>query len=173
MLVRFIEIPVGGLRLNISDTSWFPDHELSRTGALHADVFLERKQDRVLLEGNLEATLCCACDRCLVAYQLPLRSNFRVDFELQQHAPELDLPADHLCGPSEMDVIVLEEPVLNIFEILKQQMYLAMPMKYLCREDCRGLCKQCGADLNQSACDCDRKIQGNPFRVLNGLKAKD
>jgi len=138
MKVRFGEIPVEGLRYEIKDESWFPDHEVLRTGPVKATVVLKRNgQDRVLLEGRIQTTIGFECDRCLENYTRDIDESFVLDLE---YAPSNKLePAEHEISVSEMDMIYLTEPVVDIFEILSQQVCLWAPGKRLCSETCRGL----------------------------------
>jgi uncharacterized protein len=169
MKVRFGEIPEEGLRYEIKDESWFPDHELQRGGPVLAIITLKRSGlDRVLLEGEINTTIGFDCDRCLENYTMDLDSSFRLDLE---YAPGTRLePAEHEVSPAEMDMIYLEEPVVDIYEILSQQVFLMIPEKHLCRESCKGLCPKCGTNLNEETCDCRQDQKSSPFAVLKKVQ---
>ena len=165
MKVRFGEIPEEGLRYEIKDASWFPDHELQRSGPVHAIIGLKRNGvDRVLLAGEIRTTIAFDCDRCLENYSFDLDSSFKLDLEYS--AGNRLEPAEHEVSPSEMDMIYLQEPVIDIFEILSQQVFLMIPGKHLCRESCKGLCPRCGANLNEETCDCKQELTSSPFAIL-------
>ena len=165
MKVRFGEIPAEGLRLEIKDESWFPDHELQRSGPVQAIIVLKRNgTDRVLLEGGIKTTIAFACDRCLENYTMDLDNNFKIDLEYSAGS-RLE-PAEHEISPSEMDMIYLQEPVIDIFEILSQQVFLMVPGKHLCLDSCKGLCPRCGANLNTETCDCRQELKSSPFAIL-------
>ena len=169
MKVRFGEIPEEGLRLEVHEDSWFPDRELQRSGPVSAGIFLKRNgTDRVLLEGEINTTITFDCDRCLENYTMQLDDSFKLDVE---YAASSNLePAEHEISPTEMDMIYLQEPVIDIFEILSQQVFLMIPEKHLCRELCKGLCSQCGANLNTETCDCKQELKSSPFAVLRKEK---
>lgn len=173
MQIRFDEIPRQGLTFEVKEQSWFPDHDLKRRGPLLARVSLEREGDRVIMAGELAATVLLPCDRCLEHYPFHLESSFRVKLEVMD---PLNLPAagaEHLCRSDEMDIIELDQPLVDVDELLAQQLYLALPLKRLCREECRGLCPLCGGDLNrQTPCGCDRREKELPFAALRHLKLK-
>ncbi|MDH3781794.1 MAG: DUF177 domain-containing protein [Desulfobulbaceae bacterium] len=169
MKVRFGEIPDEGLRFEIKDESWFPDHELQRSGPVLAIVVLKRNGvDRVLLEGEIKTTLAFDCDRCLENYSMELDSSFKLDLEYAA-GHRLDT-AEHEVSPAEMDMIYLEEPVVDVFEILSQQIFLMVPGKHLCSESCKGLCPRCGANLNEEACDCKQELKSSPFAILKKVQ---
>lgn len=165
MKVRFGEIPAEGLRFEIKDESWFPDHEVKRTGPAKATVALKPNgTDRVLFEGRIQTTIGFECDRCLDDYNMDIDESFNLDLE---YAPSNKLePAEHEISISDMDMIYLKEPVVNIFEILSQQIFLLIPEKHLCSESCKGLCPECGTNLNQETCGCKQNLTSSPFSVL-------
>ena len=165
MKIRFGEIPEEGLRLEIKDESWFPDHELQRSGPVSAIVILKRNGvDRVLFTGEIETIISFECDRCLENYSLDLACSFKLDLEYAD-SRRLE-PEEHEISPSEMDMIYLEEPVVDVFEILSQQIFLMIPGKHLCQETCRGLCPRCGTNLNLESCTCKQELKSSPFAVL-------
>jgi DUF177 domain-containing protein len=165
MKVKFGEIPVEGLRFEINDESWFPDQEIKRFGPVHATIFLKRNGvDRVLLKGRIQATVILGCDRCLESYNMEIDDEFNLDLE---YASESKLEsAEHEISVSEMDMIYLNEPAADLFEILNQQIFLLIPGKHLCAETCKGLCPQCGVNRNLETCSCKQDFSSSPFAVL-------
>jgi uncharacterized protein len=165
MKVRFGEIPEEGLRYEISDESWFPDHELQRTGPVRSEILLKRDGAvRVLLTGRIKTTVGLDCDRCAENFNLELDDSFKLDLEYTADRPTSQ--AEHECSSSEMDMVYLQEPVIDLYEILAQQIYLMVPDKSLCSEACKGLCPMCGTNLNQEICDCKKELKTSPFSVL-------
>ena len=168
MKVRFSEIPDDGLRLEINDESWFPDHGLQRSGPVKSRVFLKRESDdRVLLEGEIQTVVSYDCDRCLKHYRMELGGMFKLDLEYV--AGRMAEMAEHECSPAEMDMMYMEEPEVDVFEILCQQVFLRAPEKHVCSEDCKGLCPNCGINLNTDSCDCKKELKSSPFDVLKNL----
>jgi len=58
---------------------------------------------------------------------------------------------------------------IDLNELMREQFYLALPMKPLCSDNCLGLCTQCGTNLNMSTCDCAPGLDESPFAALKGL----
>jgi uncharacterized protein len=140
-------------------------------GPVWARVALERRGERVFLQGSLVARVRLVCDRCLEPYEYPLDHEFRIDLELLgQDEDEAMAGAEHACHDAEMDVMFLPEPLVDLGEILAQQVILALPAKRLCREECQGLCPQCGANRNKDRCDCHESAKDSPFAMLKKLK---
>ena len=75
------------------------------------------------------------------------------------------------CDNADLDSILLDEPVVDLDDLLRQQLYLSLPVKNLCAEECRGLCPGCGANLNQADCTCGAGEDRSPFAVLRQLQA--
>jgi len=108
--------------------------------------------------GRLVSTLECACSRCLEPFEVPVA----LDLDL------LFLPAAANAGSGTNDdeeggdavsdddlgVSFYRDDVLDLGEIVREQFYLALPMKPLCRPDCRGLCPVCGINRNRETCTC-------------------
>jgi len=173
MQIRFDEIPRAGLEFEVEDQSWFPAHDLKRRGPLLAKVSLQREGDRVTVAGELAVTVLLPCDRCLESYPFDLRSTFQVNLELVDPLDQSPAGAEHLCHFDEMETIELSQPLVDVADLLAEQLYLALPLKRLCREECRGLCPSCGADLNRDpSCDCHRGVKDSPFAALRHLKLK-
>ena len=169
-MIAFSDIPEEGLALHFSDKSWLPP-EVTCTGPVSADVFLEKKDSRVILNGRLHLPLELSCDRCLEGYKFNLENSFVVDFELTETAEIEDEELEYPYQESEMDTVLLSKPEIDVIQTLEQQVLLALPMKSLCRENCRGLCVTCGANLNEGhdACKCEKEVN-SPFSVLAELK---
>lgn len=107
---------------------------------------LESRKVKIALEG--EVTLSLPCDRCLreVAVTIPFQTEREVDFSKsdEERAAELDETSFINGYDLDVDAFVCEEILLGF------------PMKVLCQEDCKGICKICGANLNEGECGCDR-----------------
>lgn len=171
MQVRFDEIPAEGREFEIKDSSWFPAAEVAPLGPVQARVLLERRGERVFLQGTLKARVGLSCDRCLEPYEYQLDHEFQLDLELlDQTADAAMAGTEHACHDSEMDVMFLAEPLVDLGEILAQQVFLTLPDKRLCSEDCQGLCPRCGANRNRGSCTCGDAGGFSPFAVLQTLK---
>lgn len=103
------------------------------------------KQVRVVADAKV--TLKAECDRCLKEVQLPFVIHYDDEFTFSDNgetAEELD-ETSCICGFD-----------LDVDRLIFEEMLLDFPTKILCTEACKGICKVCGADLNQGECGCDR-----------------
>jgi uncharacterized protein len=101
---------------------------------------LTRTDKRILAKGTLDTSVQAECVRCLITFQLPLTLQFE---EMFAFSPS----ADPVYFVDEGGWLDLRQPV-------REQILLAMPIQTLCRPVCKGLCSQCGANLNEGPCGC-------------------
>ena len=103
---------------------------------------------RMTLTMSVDYTAECA--RCLA----PISGAFTLDLEKTVSPRNLlgDLPEDKLD-----DYAIIEDGFLDMDEPLYEQLEMEFPARFLCREDCKGLCQRCGKNLNDGGCECDHK----------------
>lgn len=169
-VVTFSEIPEEGLVLQFNDSSWTPKG-ITCQGSSSAELFLEKKDSRVILNGKFTVVVVLNCDRCLEEFNFKLANSFVVDFELGNQSDTDVEDREYQYDKSETDTIFLSKPEIDINKIMRQQVLLSLPMKKLCDDSCRGLCAKCGANLNEGpeACTCTKEST-SPFGVLANLK---
>jgi len=110
-----------------------------------------RTNRSILVTGDFETAFNGECSRCLEQFQCPLKLHLEEEFFLTID-PVSGLP---LSPPTEAGAFLIDEThVLDLDEAVRQYKIMALPMKPVCREDCAGLCPQCGRNLNYGICDC-------------------
>ena len=116
--------------------------------------------------GRATTTLMLQCGRCLDDFELP----FEATFELR-YVPAVDAATEPEREISEDDLATsfYREGQLDVIELLREQFTLAMPMKPLCAQSCRGLCPECGANLNRTECGCAPKWEDPRLAPLKAL----
>lgn len=169
-ILSFSEIPEQGIHLEINDWSWFPEDEVRRAGAAAASLFLAKKgENKVEVRGRLEADILLVCDRCLSEFIHTIDAPIQLILEVS--GPENHWRVQDLEGTeADIDTVLLDAPKLDLGEILREQVFLALPEKQLCREVCAGLCSKCGANLNNETCLCSREERNSQFAILSRLK---
>ncbi|XOF34557.1 MAG: YceD family protein [Candidatus Electrothrix sp. YB6] len=173
MRIPFRDIATSGSRYTITDDTWLARTDLQTDASPHAEITLTRKDyTRIEVDGELRTGVLLVCDRCLAEYSLPVRTAFHFILEA---APETEGEThthirDMECSGAEMDIIRVQEPTVDISDILGEQVYLSLPVKQICSADCRGLCPSCGENLNTGQCCCPQTAADSPFAVLANLK---
>ena len=127
--------------------------ECSFTAPVRAQVSAVWEYGHVRATGSVASAVRLSCSRCLAEYELPISSEFTI-FYTESKGEELDEEVE-LSDVELISATYTGEEIDLDFEIAEQVM-LEVPYKPLCSESCRGLCPQCGADLNAGDCGCDR-----------------
>ena len=116
-------------------------------------------EGRLAYEGRLE------CSRCLASY--PFDENQR--FSLVLYPRPALAPLERELEKADLDAYFYDEPAVAVAPIVEERIQLAVPMKPLCRPECRGLCPQCGADRNREACNCVTDAVDPRWEALRAL----
>lgn len=130
-------------------------------------IEIYRAGDKLVLRGDLSGRLKLRCDRCLKSFGDDLRTGFEVFLSLPS---EKDVKSEIELLEDDMEVEFITGEEIHLDEIIREQIYLSLPLKSLCNETCLGLCPDCGVDLNEGRCLCNRE-QGHPgFSKLRNLR---
>lgn len=123
----------------------------------------------IRLSGQLATSLELACARCLE----PVTQEIAREFDL------LYRPLGSDAGKEEVSVTAAEADIgyyrgegLLLEDVLREQVLLAMPLKVVCRENCKGLCPHCGTNLNFEQCSCSEPIEDPRWSALKGIREK-
>jgi uncharacterized protein len=122
-------------------------------------------EDKFRLVGRARTALEVPCSRCLESYRIPIDLPFDLSYLPQA---ENAGHGEHEIQDEDLSTAYYRGEVIDLGELLREQFYLALPMKPLCSEGCKGLCPQCGTNLNRGTCDC-KPVWEDPR--LAGLKA--
>ncbi len=171
MRVRVDEIPDSGRTLSFHwDQEMLgrfvpPDDpfNLKLLGPVNVVLTLDKLTDHVRITGTIKGSLEVACHRCLMPVALPLDE--RVDIYLVTET-QVERDDEEELEDDELLYEFFDGEVIEIDTMVAEQIFLALPFKVLCSEDCKGLCPGCGANLNEEACGCKADRSRSPFAVL-------
>lgn len=120
----------------------------------------------VFVNGHIETRARIACDRCLKPIELPIDT----DFDLQYiTGTDYESSGAAELGEDEMSVSVFDGDAIDVDEIVKEQILLAVPTRMLCQPGCKGICPDCGIDKNTSDCACDTSEVDPRWAALKNL----
>jgi uncharacterized protein len=126
------------------------------------DAVLQRNGRQLYLNATVRATGLFLCDRCAAPVDLPLSATYSMYYvQDETDAGNLD--------PAEVQVIPRGLSSIDLAEDIRQVVLLAVPLKLLCRDDCRGLCTSCGADMNGGPCACPPEPADTHRETLRGF----
>jgi uncharacterized protein len=118
-----------------------PDGMVSFIGPVDVETVVTYAQGQFWLDGTVSGQVELACARCLERFAHPLKVTLA---ERYVQGRTVDDP----------EVTCVEDDLVDLTETVRQSILLALPMRALCRVECRGLCPECGQVLNEGACDC-------------------
>ena len=121
---------------------------------------VNRIEDVIKLEATISGEAILNCSRCL--------ESFPYDFSL-----ELDEQFSNDKQNEDDDVIFIDSDSIDITEIIKTNIGIALPIKKLCSEECKGLCHTCGVNLNLNSCNCDKEYVDPRMSKLKDLFSTD
>lgn len=112
---------------------------------------IQRLEVGVTVAGEVAAELLLECDRCLKPIEIPVASVFKVEY-VTADVYQAEQTAELL--ETDLALSVFDGEVVDIDDLVREQLLLALPSQVLCRENCKGLCPLCGSDRNFNDCNC-------------------
>ena len=167
VIIRVSEIPEDGLQIDgasaierpFADPAWALD-DLS--------LRVEKDGDAVFVSGRLKARVPQVCGRCLEPFQVTVTPQVEARF-----VPDSSGPGEEReLGVRDLDTDVYRAGQLDLRELVVTETTLGLPMKPLCREDCRGLCPVCGGNRNLVPCACETTSTDPRWAALKTLAGR-
>ena len=151
-----LEIDQGGLSVKV---------DITVNGSLN------RIDDDVYLKGTVMTSVVASCSRCLDTLSYPIDSDLKSHFvpsdDRSTSKRDVELHA------SDIDAEVYENQQIDLTQSIRDSILLAVPAICLCKENCKGICSQCGKNLNQGLCKCENESFTDPrLKSLKILKDK-
>jgi uncharacterized protein len=142
------------------------EEEFRVAAPVDLEVEVHRDANKVRLTGRVTTTLQLVCSRCLEPFDVPVDSPIDALF----------LPAAANMGEGEREIAsedlgvsYYRNDTIDLGDVMREQFYLALPMKPLCGPDCRGLCPVCGVNRNRETCSCQTEWVDPRFEALKRL----
>jgi uncharacterized protein len=131
-----------------------------------------RKKNKIRdirLNGDVAATFEVGCARCLEPVVLNVQRNFDLLYRPQgSDAGEAEIPVTS----TEAEISYYQGEGLLLEDALREQVLLSLPVKTICREDCKGLCPHCGRNLNFEQCSCAEPLEDPRWSALKDIRSK-
>jgi uncharacterized protein len=126
-----------------------------------------RADEKVELIGSVRVVVEFECDRCLTDLSVRVEESFEL-----LYVPPLGAGDEHELGENDLSLGFYQDGVIDVDDLAREQIELALPMARLCTEECRGLCPECGANLNLGDCACGKEQVDIRWAALKELKSK-
>ena len=161
-----------GLKLDLVER---PEHfaidasEGSLNRPVHVEGTLTKLNRDIFLAGKINTEMGLSCSRCLEALQFPIESKISVCFVPEKSPNESN--ADIELSDSDLEIEYYSDNTVDLTQSVYDQIMLSLPIVRLCSKNCKGLCAQCGKNLNEEACDCQEEDNVDPrLAILKKLK---
>lgn len=162
MIIKYTNFSDGIHLINFDE----PVENLGLDESFFGNVIVNCRMDKsihqIVIDFDVEASSHLICDRCNSEYEAKLTNHFQMSYLFVKDAKRLDEFNVKYLSPDE-DKINIDQEVFDYVE-------LAIPMKKLCKEDCKGLCPVCGTNLNEKQCDCHLNKKNDIWEPLKKLK---
>jgi len=140
----------------------------------HADLVEEHHGKHHIIQdiriaGELATCVEVSCARCLESVEQEVARKFDLLYRPQGS----DARAEELSvTDAEAEIGYYQGEGVELNDVLREQVLLALPLKTLCREDCRGLCPHCGQNLNSVQCSCSQEVEDPRWAALKDIRKK-
>lgn len=147
----------------------FEHDDASLLEPVATDFILTHKGRDLRIEGTIKTAVRYQCSRCLEEFSSGLETRFDLCYLPQSDwKPDEEIELKY----EDMGIGFYDGVALDVDLMVLEQIELMMPMKFVCREECKGLCPSCGADLNKGACPCKLDPLDTRLAVLRDFRNK-
>jgi DUF177 domain-containing protein len=147
----------------------FSESQLRQIGPLETEgtaTLLANTGGEIRIQGTFGAMMEADCDRCLTPARFPVEQRLDLFYRSVETGPEEDEVA---LDEGEAEIGFYEGLGIELADIIKEQVLLALPMQRICREDCKGICPVCGGNRNETSCDCAARAGDDRWGALKDL----
>lgn len=144
------------------------DLRLTKPADVHGRI--KRSGQEVELRGELHTAIEVACGRCLKPVEVPVDARFAERF-----VPAVSWRDEeqHELGEEDLNLAVFDGETIQLDDLVREEILLAMPSEVLCSPDCKGLCPICGIDRNSESCQCEETSADDRWRGLKELRSRN
>ena len=141
------------------------ENSCSFSGRIEGDVTVTREYENIRVVGRVSVPLALSCSRCLADYSSFIDTNFTIFFRKETAVP---VSSEDELELGEMDLLssAYSGDEIDLTHEIEEQIAMEVPLKPLCSEACKGLCHECGIDLNTSSCSCGKEPVSLAFNAL-------
>lgn len=165
---QLLKSPTGTTRYyKIHDDVTDLDAAITPLSTLDGEITMVRTADGILVTGDLHTSVELSCSRCLDLFAMPVRFSVEEEFH-----PSIDIITGAkipLTSDDEPETRIDVHHILEVSEVMRQNLLLALPMYPVCRSKCKGLCPKCGQNWNEAPCDCTLEEIDPRLAVLKQL----
>ena len=174
MLITLQELQLHSVRFNVDIPAGQIDfdNKVTQSSVMHAEGVAELVSHTlgdIRLRGDLQVTVAAPCDRCLEPVSLPIQSPFDLVY---MPASEAAKGGEEEIDDAAVEVGFYEGNGVQLNDVLREVILLALPMQLVCNESCKGICPVCGQNRNQRECACHTAAVDDRWNKLKDLRTE-
>jgi uncharacterized protein len=169
LIIELSTIPPEGISQRFTSTGralGISEPELTVVRPIEIECRLSKVDREVVVQGTLRAVACLTCSRCAEDFEQSLSV---VLDAVYLPLPEISSERAKALDEGTADVYSYAEQVIDITELVRDKLFLSIPLQPHCMVGCKGLCPSCGVNRNAVSCQCAEEKLGSPFELLKGL----
>lgn len=139
------------------------DYTFAAPAAVRVEYY--RAGQELFFHGRITGNVVGQCARCVEAYTFVLEKEFSLVL-----LPRPDIPGERELNEEDLDLSFYKGDEVDLSPLIREQLLLALPTRPLCQDTCKGLCPQCGANLNLQTCQCTPSVEDPRLAILRNLK---
>jgi uncharacterized protein len=170
LIMELCDIPDEGISRRFTSTGialGIVDPELTVVQPLEIECQFYKANREVVVQGSLRSAVRLTCSRCAEGFEQPLSVALEAVY-LPMHEISSERAKELEAGVA--DVCSYAEQVIDIAEMVRDKLFLSIPLQPHCMVGCKGLCPSCGVNRNAVRCQCAEEKFGSPFELLKGLR---
>jgi uncharacterized protein len=140
------------------------------TGPITGKLEISNTGTLLIITGEIETKVAFECSLCLEQFTVPVKTEIEEEFKLEKIGDAIQaIPVDE----DDLNAGMVTHNILDVGELARQNLLVALPIQPICRPECKGLCPTCGENLNVGECTCPPPEHESPFAVLADLLDDD
>ncbi len=146
------------------------DGKVTQSGSLRSEGAVElvsHSMAEIRVHGSIDVQVEAPCDRCLEAVTFPVKDRFDLVYV---PASEAAAGGEEKIDASEVEVGYYEGSGISLDDVLREVVLLALPMRHICGEECKGICPICGQNRNQRVCSCSTTAADDRWNKLKSIR---
>ena len=159
MWIRLSEISPAGLPVTVEtplEQLGLDHEEWTAAGPATVRLRVTRDDDLIMVDGEISARLQFECSRCLSSSLYPMTVPVHITLSPAGSGKSEGV---YQLQAGDLEQLLYHDDGIEMNDVVREQLLLALPMQVLCRPDCRGLCPSCGQNLNERACQCTTTVE--------------
>lgn len=145
------------------------DENVKGTAPVKGEVTFSNTGRHIVARGQARTTVELDCSRCLGRFRIDLDLPIEEELRIAGHLPDMAEEEEEEELPDEEKEPLFVDNVFDLGELIRQSVLMALPIKPLCSEECKGLCPHCGRNLNEGQCECPKDEENPAFVELGTL----